>query len=161
MVSDEEVEPPDNSFPNLQDTIADVQSDPPCIDSAPTEHSEPQAEQAHGRQRAMAQVRPINIADAVGGIAGSNPMGAVRNFDRIYFPDKDTLFGNSIVDGGPVDMNREELKRRADQISRSYSETFALLTSVNSSNAEAAKFLTLVTNVRFNHLILFLIIIVF
>jgi len=56
--------------------MADVLSDPPCIDSAPTEHSEPQAEQAHGRQRAMAQVRPINIADAVGGIAGSNPMAA-------------------------------------------------------------------------------------
>ena len=79
MVSDEEVESPEDSFPNPQDTIADVLSDPPCIDSAPTEHSEPQVEQAHGRQRAMAQVRPINIADAVGGIAGSNPMGTVRN----------------------------------------------------------------------------------
>ena len=78
MVSDEEVEPPEDSCPNLQDTMPDVQSDPPCIDSAPTEHSEPQAEQAHGRQRAMAQVRPINIADAVGGITGSNFMGAVR-----------------------------------------------------------------------------------
>jgi hypothetical protein len=150
VVSNEDVDPPEDSLPDPQDTIANVQSDPPCIDSAPTEHSEPQAEQAHGRQRAMAQVRPINIADAVGGIAGSNPMGAVRNFDRIYFPDKDTLVGNSIVDGGPVDMNREELKRRADQISRSYSETFALLTSINSSNVEAAKFLNLVTNVCFN-----------
>jgi hypothetical protein len=95
----------------------------------------------------MAQVRPINIADAVGGIAGSNPMAAVRNFDRNYMPDKDTLVGNSIVDGGPVDMNRQELKRRADHISRSYSETFALLTSTNFSNAEAADFLKLVTNV--------------
>jgi hypothetical protein len=147
VVSDEEVEPPEDSFPNPQDTMADVLSDPPCIDSAPTEHSEPQAEQAHGRQRAMAQVRPINIADAVGGIAGSNPMAAVRNFDRNYMPDKDTLVGNSIVDGGPVDMNRQELKRRADHISRSYSETFALLTSTNFSNAEAANFLKLVTNV--------------
>ena len=52
MVSDEEVEPPDDSIPNPQDIMADVLSDPPCIDSAPTEHSEPQAEQAHGRQRA-------------------------------------------------------------------------------------------------------------
>jgi len=78
VVSDEEVEPPEDSFPNRQDTMADVLSDQPCIDSAPTEHSEPQAEQAHGRQRAIAQVRPINIADAVGGIAGSNPMAAVR-----------------------------------------------------------------------------------
>ena len=107
-LSDEEVEPPEDSFPNRQDNMADVPSDPPCIDSAPTEHSEPQpgpqAEQAHGRQRAIAQVRPINIADAVGGIAGSNPMAAVRNFDRNYMPDKDTLqvVGNSIVDVGPV-----------------------------------------------------------
>jgi len=44
VVSDEEVEPPEDSFPNPQDTMADVLSDPPCIDSAPTEHSEPQAE---------------------------------------------------------------------------------------------------------------------
>ena len=78
VVSNEDAEPPAVSLPDPQDTFANVQSDPPCIDSAPTEHSEPQAEQAHGRQRAMAQVRPINIADAVGGIAGSNFVGAVR-----------------------------------------------------------------------------------
>ena len=75
MVPDEEVEPPEDRFPDPQDTMADVPSDPPCIDSAPTEQSEPQAKQAHGRQSEMAQVLPINIADAVGGIAGSNPMG--------------------------------------------------------------------------------------
>jgi len=80
VVPDEELEPPEDRLPDPQDTMADVSSHPPCIDSAPAEHSEPQAEQAHGRQRAMAQVRPINIADAVGGIAGSNFkfMGAVR-----------------------------------------------------------------------------------
>ena len=83
MISNEDVEPPEDSLPGPQDTIANVQSDPPCIDSAPTEHSEPQAEQAHGRQRAMAQVRPINIADAVGGIAGSNPMGAAGRCPKL------------------------------------------------------------------------------
>ena len=48
MVSDEEVEPPEDSFPNPQDTITDVLSDPPCIDSARTEHSEPQAKRGGG-----------------------------------------------------------------------------------------------------------------
>ena len=153
MVSDEEVEPTEHILPSVHDNMEDVPSDPPSIasDTAPTEHSEPQPEQAHGRQRAMAQVRPINISDAVGGIAGSNLMGAVRNFDRIYFPDKETLVGNSVVDDGPVDMNRQDLKRRAERISRSYCETFALLTSSNHSNAEAAKFLNLVTNVGFSY----------
>ena len=51
MVPDEEVEPPEDRLPDPQDTMADVSSDPPCIDSAPAEQSEPQAKQAHGRQR--------------------------------------------------------------------------------------------------------------
>ena len=56
VVSNEDVEPPEDSLPDPQDTFAIVQSDPPCIDSAPTEHSEPQAEQAHGRQRATPSI---------------------------------------------------------------------------------------------------------
>ena len=76
MIPDEEVEPPEDRLPDPQDTMADIPSDQPCIDSAPTEPSEPQAKQDRdGRQREMTQVLPINIADAVGGIAGSNPMG--------------------------------------------------------------------------------------
>jgi hypothetical protein len=83
VVPDEEVEPPENRLPDPQDTMADVPFDPPCIDSAPTEQSEPQAKQAHGRQREMAQVLPINIADAVRGIAGSNPTGRRRRMPAV------------------------------------------------------------------------------
>ena len=47
-----------------------------------------------------------------------------------------------------TDANRSELKRKAEQISRSYSEMFSMFISGNSSEAEAAWIIKTVTNVR-------------
>ena len=48
---------------------------------------------------------------------------------------------------GLGEARRSELKRKAEKISRSYSEVFAMLTSGNSSQAEAARLLKTITNV--------------
>ena len=56
---------------------------------------------------------------------------------------------HSVVAGQPGlgEARRSELKRKAEKISRSYSEVFAMLTSGNSSQAEAARLLKTITNV--------------
>ena len=52
------------------------------MDPVPSENTE--AEQAPGRQRAVAQVRPITLFCAVRAIAGSDPMRGLKDFDRVY-----------------------------------------------------------------------------
>ena len=54
---------------------------------------------------------------------------------------------NSAVVGEPGADRRSNLKRKAAEIPRSYSEVFAMLTSGNSSQAEAARLLKTITNV--------------
>ena len=54
------------------------------MDPVPSENTE--AEQAPGRQRAVAQVRPITLFGAVRAIAGSGPMRGLKDFDRVYMP---------------------------------------------------------------------------
>ena len=100
------------------------------------------------RRRAVAHVRPISIADIVRDVAGSDPMRVVRDFDRVYMPDGMCIV-NSAVDheSGEHPSRRSELKRKAENITRSYSEVFAMLTSGNSTQAEAARLLKTITNV--------------
>ena len=54
---------------------------------------------------------------------------------------------HSVVAGQPGEARRSVLKSKAANITRSYSEVFALLTSGNSSQAEAARLLKTITNV--------------
>ena len=125
----------------------------PFDDELPQNDPEPQPpvpEPQAARRRAVAHVRPISIADIVRDAAGSDPMRVVRDFDRVYMPEGMCVV-NSAVDGQPGDSpaedRRSELKRKAQNISRSYSEVFAMLTSGNSAQAEAARLLKTITNV--------------
>ena len=123
----------------------------PCHDELPQIDPEPQPpvpEPQAARRRAVAHVRPISIADIVRDAAGSDPMRVVRDFDRVYMPEGMCVV-NSAVDGQPGDSEdrRSELKRKAENITRSYSEVFAMLTSGNSSHAAAARLLNTITNV--------------
>ena len=101
---------------------------------------------APARRRAVAQIRPIIIADLARDVAGPDPMRVVRDFDRVYMPEGMCVV-NSAVDGQPGEDHRSEIKRKAENITRSYSEVFAMLTSGNSSHAEAARILKTITNV--------------
>ena len=51
------------------------------------------------------------------------------------------------IAGQPGEARRSVLKRKAANITRSYSEVFAMLTFGNSSQAEAARLLKTITNV--------------
>ena len=53
----------------------------------------------------------------------------------------------SVVAGQPREARRSELKRKAENITRSYSEVFAMLETGNSSQAEASRILKTITNV--------------
>ena len=93
-----------------------------------------------GRHRAVAHVRPVSIADIVRDVAGPDPMRVIRNFDRVYMPEG-VVVVNSAVVGEPGADRRSNLKSKAAEIPRPYSEVFAMLTSENSSQAEAARLL--------------------
>ena len=99
-----------------------------------------------GRRRAVAHVRPISIADIVRDVSGPDPMRVIRDFDRAYMPEG-VVVVNSAVVGQSGEARRSELKRKAENISRSYSEVFAMLQSGNTSQAEAARILKTITNV--------------
>ncbi len=71
-------------------------------------------------------------------------MRYIRDFERVYIPEGGVIV-NSVVAAGLA--RRSELKRKAENITRSYSEVFAMLTSGNSSQAEAARLLKTITNV--------------
>ena len=115
------------------------------IDSESDPQPQPPAPEA-ARRRAVAHVRPISIPDIVRDVSGPDPMRVIRDFDRIYMPEGGVVV-HSVVAGQPGDARRSELKRKAENITRSYSEVFAMLTSGNSSQAEAARLLKTITNV--------------
>ena len=117
----------------------------PDIDSESDPQPQPPAPEA-ARRRAVAHVRPISIPDIVRDVSGPDPMRVIRDFDRIYVPEGGVVV-HSVVAGQPGDARRSELKRKAENITRSYSEVFAMLTSGNSSQAEAARLLKTITNV--------------
>ena len=73
-------------------------------------------------------------------------MRAIRDFDRVYMPEGAVVVNSAVV-GEPGADRRSKLKRKAAEIPRSYSEVFAMLTSENSSQAEAARLLKTITNV--------------
>ena len=111
----------------------------------PTSPGPDPSAQQRGRQRAVAHIRPISIPDIVRDVSGTDPMRTVRDLDRAYMPEGQ-LCVNSAV-STTVEARRSKLKRRAEKISRSYSEIYAMLTSGNSSHAEAARLLKTITNV--------------
>ena len=119
----------------------------PDIDQESDPQPQPPAPEAT-RRRAVAHVRPISIPDIVRDVSGPDPMRVVRDFDRVYMPEGGVVV-HSVVAGLPGlgEARRSELKRKAEKISRSYSEVFAMLTSGNSSQAEAARLLKTITNV--------------
>lgn len=96
----------------------------------------------------MAHVRPISVSDIVRNLAGSDPMRSVHNFDRVYLPNGFVVRSMAEASSNETNANRSELKRKAEQISRSCSEMFSMFTSGNSSEAEARRILKTVTNVR-------------
>ena len=83
------------------------------MDPVPSENTE--AEQAPGRQRAVAQVRPITLFGAVRAIAGSDPM--LKDFDQVYMPGMED-FLDSICENGLSESryDRSGLKRKAEGI---------------------------------------------
>ena len=97
-------------------------------------------------RRAVAHVRPISIADIVRDVSGPDPMRIIRNFNRVCIPEGELLV-NSVVAGQPHEARRSELKRKAENITRSYSEVFAMLKYGNSSQAEVSRILKTILNV--------------
>ena len=85
------------------------------MDPVPSENTE--AEQAPGRQRAVAQVRPITLFGAVRAIAGSDPMRGLKDFDQVYMPGMED-FLDSICENGLSESryDRSGLKRKAEGI---------------------------------------------
>ena len=72
------------------------------------------------------------MADIVRDVSGPDPMRVVRDFDRIYMPEGGVTV-HSVVAGQPGEACRSVLQCKAANITRSYSEVFAMLTSGNSS----------------------------
>ena len=83
MVSDDDVASdvplPGDGLLIPDDMMEGLPSDSQCIDPLPSEQADSPAQHAQGRQRSVAQVRPINISETVRELAGSNPMRAVQN----------------------------------------------------------------------------------
>lgn len=120
----------------------------PCPDEdlQPDPQPQPPPVPEPARRRAFAHIRPISIADIARDVAGPDPMRTVRDFDRAYMPEGMCVVNSAVV-GQPGEDRRSELKRKAENITRSYSEVFAMLTSGNNSHAEAARLLKTITNV--------------
>jgi len=120
----------------------------PGPDKEPESYPQPQPPAPEAsRRRAVAHVRPISIADIVRDVSGPDPMRVVQDFDRIYMPEGGVTVHSVVPDQPGEEARRSELKRKAANITRSYSEVFAMLTSGNSSQAEAARLLKTITNV--------------
>ena len=86
MVSDD-VEPSfEEALPSPNHSNPDLPPDRHEMDPVPCETTE--AEQAPGRQRSVAQERPIALLVAVQAIARSDPKhaGGLKDFDRVYMP---------------------------------------------------------------------------
>ena len=110
------------SSPNHSDP--DLPPDRHEMDLVPSENTE--AEQAPGRQRAVAQVRQITLFGSDPAIAGSDPMRGLKDFDRVYMPGMedfvDSICGNGLSESR---SDRSGLKRKAEGILCSYCEVFS------------------------------------
>ena len=99
------------------------------------------------RQRAVAHVVPISMPNVFRDIAGRDPFKAVRDIDSRYIPDGFVANDTRLWPG--FDMDRDNLKRKAQDISRSESEVYAFLTHNTTSLEEARRLLQIMTNVRY------------
>ena len=114
----------------------------PGPDKEPESYPQPQPPAPEAsRRRAVAHVRPISIADIVRDVSGPDPMRVVQDFDRIYMPEGEVTVHSVVPDQPGEEARRSELKRKAANITRSYSEVFAMLETGNSSQAEASRIL--------------------
>ena len=93
----------------------------------------------------MAQLRPVSIPDIVMYMAGKDIIREMADFDRLYMPGGQPD-GDASARGN-ANSYRQDLKRKADCISRSLSEVFAYLTHGTASLEQAKKLLTIITNV--------------
>ena len=98
------------------------------------------------RQRAVAHVVPIYMPNVLREIAGRDPFKAVRDIDSRYIPDGFVANDTRLWPG--YDRDRENLKRKAEDISRSESEVYAFLTHNTTSLEEARRLLRIICNVR-------------
>ena len=98
------------------------------------------------RQRAVAHVLPISMPNVFREIAGRDPFKAVRDIDSRYIPDGFVTNDTRLWPG--YDMDRDNLKRKAQDISRSESEVYAFLTHNTTSLEEARRLLRIISNVR-------------
>ena len=71
----------------------------------------------------------------------------MRDFDSRYIPDG--FMANDTRLWGGFDMDRDNLKRKAQDISRSESEVYAFLTHNTTSLEEARRLLRIISNVRY------------
>ena len=99
------------------------------------------------RQRAVAHVLPISMPNVFREIAGRDPFKAVRDIDSRYIPDGFVANDSTLWPGH--DMDRVNLKRNAEDISRSESVDYAFLTHNTTSLEEARRLLCIITNVRY------------
>ena len=76
---------------------------------------EPDHDAPTGRQRAVAQVRPITVSQVVKDIGGPRPFKAVRQLDRNYMSGAD--LGSPSFPSFCGFVERESLKRKAEEIS--------------------------------------------
>ena len=76
------------------------------------------ADQAPGRQRTVAQLKPITLFVTVRAIAGSDPMSEFKDFDRVYMPGMEGFVDSICYDG--LSESRSDwsgLKSKAESIS--------------------------------------------
>ena len=106
------------------------------------------------RQCAVAHVLPICMPNVFRDIAGRDPFKAVLDFDSRYIPDGFVANDTRLWPG--FDMDRDNLKRKAQDISRSESEVYAFLTHNTTSLEEARRLLRIISNVRYFAIILLL-----
>ena len=93
------------------------------------------------RQRAVAAV----IRDLVRPAAQGDVAGLLRDLNRNYMPGAG--FPDARVQKTDENDFRSGLKRKAADISRSYSEVFAYLTFDTTSHAQTTRLLQMITNV--------------
>ena len=136
----------------LEDSDAEDEHDQSMESPSSIEHTEIHAPPVdavpviRGRQRAIAQVMPMSMTRTVRDITRPNPVNVVADIDSRYIPEGFVAKDTSLWSG--YNMNREDLKRKAEHISRSECEVFAYLTHNTTSQQEASRLLNIVTNVR-------------
>ena len=134
----------------------ELQYDPPSRSSPVQQLTSPSPPPM--RERAMAaQRRPVSIPDIVVDMAGKHSLNKIAEFDQHYMPHGQPNPDSSVR--GNADSHRSDLKRKADDMSRSLSEVFAYLTHGTTSLEEAKDLLRIITNVMYMF-VLFLILII-